>query len=139
MGSCNGYGRREEDPRLHRLRLKCCGGCEVLQLQTLTLAKFLVFFSLYHLLLCFKCFYIWSIVFFLIHATNPKVLTLKKDMERGGFHGYRKFSLNTTNPSEPGSAIFICIENILCTSLHCHVSSVLMAHADVIEAQTFCN
>ncbi|KAG2261741.1 hypothetical protein Bca52824_068820 [Brassica carinata] len=22
-------------------------------------------------------------------------------MERGGFHGYRKFSLNTTNPSEP--------------------------------------
>ncbi|CAN6802422.1 unnamed protein product [Brassica oleracea] len=39
--------------------------------------------------------------FFYMHATNLKVVTLKKDMERGGFHGYRKFSLNTTNPSEP--------------------------------------
>lgn len=32
---------------------------------------------------------------------GPKIVTLKKDMERGVSHGYGKFSLNNTNPSEP--------------------------------------
>ncbi|CAN6856300.1 unnamed protein product [Brassica oleracea] len=40
-------------------------------------------------------------IYIFLYIHKPKLVTLKKDMERGGFHGYGKFSLNNTNPSEP--------------------------------------
>ncbi|CAH8388716.1 unnamed protein product [Eruca vesicaria subsp. sativa] len=40
---------------------------------------------------------------------KPRLVTLKKDMERGGFHGYGKLSLNTTNPFEPRGSMQLTV------------------------------